>query len=97
MLNVEEKWEFFIPEIVIFVNFVDDDDNNLKRDTQKAQKIFRVRWNGRRDLSSYGNETKNVCCELRTLNSTRHSTFSVRSILQVILNTGSVSTFRKFL
>lgn len=43
MLDVEEKWEFFIPKIVIFVNFVDDDDNNLKRDTQKAQKIFRVR------------------------------------------------------
>lgn len=52
ILDVEEKWEFFIREIVIFVNF--DDDNNL-RDTEQdiSRKIMDE------DLS-YGNETKNV-------------------------------------
>lgn len=52
ILDVEEKWEFFILEIVIFVNF--DDDNNL-RDTEQdiSRKIMDE------DLS-YGNETKNV-------------------------------------
>lgn len=52
ILDVEEKWEFFILEIVIFVNF--DDDNNL-RDTEQdiSRKIIDE------DLS-YGNETKNV-------------------------------------
>lgn len=52
ILDVEEKWEFFILEIVIFVNF--DDDNNLK-DTEQviSRKIMDE------DLS-YGNETKNV-------------------------------------
>lgn len=52
ILDVEEKWEFFIQEIVIFVNF--DDDNNLK-DTEQviSRKIMDE------DLS-YGNETKNV-------------------------------------
>lgn len=52
ILDVEENWEFFIQEIVIFVNF--DDDNNLK-DTEQviSRKIMDE------DLS-YGNETKNV-------------------------------------
>lgn len=44
MLDVEEKWEFFIP--VIFVNF--DDDNNLKQHTEQhisrkiTDEIFRM-------------------------------------------------------
>lgn len=44
MLDVEEKWEFFIP--VIFVNF--DDENNLKEHTEQdisrkiTDKIFRM-------------------------------------------------------
>lgn len=52
ILDVEENWEFFIQEIVIFVNF--DNDNNLK-DTEQviSRKIMDE------DLS-YGNETKNV-------------------------------------
>lgn len=52
ILDVEENWKFFIQEIVIFVNF--DNDNNLK-DTEQviSRKIMDE------DLS-YGNETKNV-------------------------------------
>lgn len=44
MLDVEEKWEFFIP--VIFVNF--DDDNNLKQHREQdisrkiTDEIFRM-------------------------------------------------------
>lgn len=44
MLDVEEKWEFFIP--VIFVNF--DDENNLKQHTEQdisrkiTDEIFRM-------------------------------------------------------
>lgn len=45
MLDVEEKWEFFIPKIVIFVNFVDDDDNNLKRDTEDISR--KMEWTTR--------------------------------------------------